>query len=183
MSVVVTIVLVFVLFLVLTVFVLVVLCLFLVLVDNLKEKNVSVVVPIVLVLVLFLGLTVFVLVVLVSGVLVIFLVPVVLCFSLSLLVIQKKKCVCGCPIPCFDYFCPGCFRWWCSGCPMFFPCPGWQSKRKNVSVIVPIVLVSVLFLGLIVFVLVVLVGNVLVVFLVLVDNPKEKMCLWLSRLS
>ena len=53
-------------------------------------------------------------------------------------------------------------------------------------VVVPIVLVRVLFLILTVFVLVVLVGGVLIVlcfFLVLVGNPKEKMCLWLSRLS
>jgi len=49
-------------------------------------------------------------------------------------------------------------------------------------VVVPIVLVLVLT----VFVLVVLVSGVLVVlcfFLVFVGNPKEKMCLWLSRLS
>ena len=63
-------------------------------------------------------------------------------------------------------------------------------KEKNVSVVVPIVLV--LFLVLTVFVLVVLVGGVLFVLLVLgvlyfffvfVGNPKENICLWLSRLS
>ena len=135
-----------VLFLVLTVFVLVVPCLFLVFVSNLKEKNMSVVVPIVLVLVL----TVFVLVVLVGGVLMSYV------FSLSLLVIQKKKCVCGCsdcPSPC-------CF-------PCLIPC-------LNCFVLVVLV-------GGVLFVLLVLV--VLYFFFVLVNNPKENICLWLSRLS
>merc|ERR1711884_828884 len=60
-------------------------------------------------------------------------------------------------------------------------------QKKNVSMVVPIVLVFILFLVLTVFVLVILVGGVLVVLLlvlrVLVGNPKGKMCLWLSFLS
>ena len=55
-----------------------------------------------------------------------------------------------------------------------------------VPIFLVLVVLLVLFLGLTVFVLVVFVGGVLGVlclFLILVGNPKEKMCLWLSRLS